>query len=1042
MTNQNQLKKRLESIYTFSYWKYSYEVENISFEDKTEDLECIVEITIKTTEWKTKVEYNQERKRDEERIDTEHPKVVNTFYNTISLVVPLSDNQLLDINGKDRVQINSARYRPLLKFYNKSARCGGLYFKFDDDVNGTIEFNNGYSVSLPFLCLHFGIFKDVYPQLNIAEFTRQFEELSTDDKNEFKEQVKILEQTEIPPRLLCKIKVVSHGKINLKSTKYDKDFLKFVISIILGNYTGSEDIIELTKGLNEPTPMEFLFMDSISGLCYELGLNTQTIRMQIKHDFGKSQTIKPTVIQSKIDSYYRMQAEDFRDVQVSKDSNALSTMSQGHTIYFYDKDKDTQSWEKMQLYNKYFVGVLDPTRTRDGNLNNVNNELALCTRIEEDNVFITLIDKKTKKDVELSYEEYIVSKVLSVENYKNGKIIPNKNGRYTYCQYGDYKETTDISDVKYIRKAYNLMSYATATVPFADRQVSTRTLMASHFLDQSTPVIGAKPAIVHTKMNKWIYENSPHNVKADCDGVVTDIYDGYIKVSTTEGKTRILGRGKYFNTSMHTSNEYTLDVKVGDKFHKGQILAHTNSFVDGEFTTQVPLYVCYGTYMAQEHEDGIVLTESAAKKFGHISYITVDYDFDNKYTYKFFKNRPGSKYYNADFDEWCMIKAGSKVKRGDNLFTVGRVLMKHYKNSLAKAVGDENKKVFYQEVFNVKVPYDVIEGGEVVSANLYINNNDQVWGGETPMLDYNDVEHVANAYDYFEAKQKAENKRFKQFFGSKPDEYDFGGYKKPRTGMHLSVVIRYTNTMGEHRLGGKLSNFYASKGVNTYIIPDKYAPTDEFGNTIECFVSSLSTYSRTNPGQIDEVKLGLVGYEAWKRLIKDADKPTEKITKFLDVLYPNGWDWKQLKSDGNKYGYIRIEVDEFDNYYNHESITKMLKMLGLGNGDSRIYLPEFKKKTEYPCTVGITSMMRLHFIQETKTSYTAEGSFTVVEDNDNIWYRNGEREGGQKVGAQEVWANIAHGLDNLMLKDAVKNDNKNAQVTAAFLMLGMKLRKR
>ena len=1043
MTNQKQLEDRIKSIYTFSYWKYSYEVEKISFEDNAELKECIVTVDIKTTEWKTISEYNEERKRNEEHIDRENPKVINTSHNTISLSVPIDDNNLVDIEGKDRVQINSARYRPLIKYYNKSARIGDLYINFEnDDGRGEIEFS-GECLPLPYLCSRLGIFKSIYPNLIEKEYLDlEIDALSMEDKDAYEEAFKKFQELEVPNRLLCKIEVITKGKNTFKSKKYDKEFMKFVLSVYLGREMSAESAMDLASNLSIPTPMEFLFMDSISGLCYELGLATRTIRLQVEHDFKKNATIKPTVCQNKINSYYRMQADEFRDVQVSKDSNALATLSQGHTIYFYEKNKD-KVWEKMQLYNKYFVGVLDPTRTRDGNLNNINNELALCTEIKEDNVYITLIEKKTGKDVKLSYEDYIREKVLAVENYKDGKVIPNKNGNYTYCQYGDYIETNDISDVKYIRKAENLLSYATATIPFEDRQVSTRTLMASHFLDQSIPVIGAKPAIVHTKMNKWIYENSPYNIKADCDGVVTDMYDGYIKIATSEGKTKVLGRGKFFNTSMHTSNEYKFNVKVGDKVKKGQVLAYTNSFVDGEFTTQVPLYVCYGTYLGNEHEDGIILTESAAKKFGHTTYFEINYDFDNKYSYKFFKNAMSSKFYNANLDEWSLIKPGTKIKRGDTLFKLGRILLKHYRTGLASQVtGDENKKLF-QEVFNVKVPYDVIEDGEVISATLYINDNENVYDENAPMLDWNDEKNVVPAYNYFKGREKAEYKRYKQFFNTKSETYDFGdGGKKPRYAMHLSVVVKYTNTMGMNRLGGKLSNFYASKGVNTFIIPDKYAPTDEFGNTIECFVSSLSTYSRTNPGQIDEVKLGLVGYEAWKRLIKDADKPNKKTEEFLNMLYPNGWDWEQLKSDGNKYGYIRIQVDEFDKYYTFELITKLLKTLGLGNGDSRIYLPEFGRKTEYPCTVGITSMMRLHFIQESKTSYTAEGSYSIVEDNDNIWYKNGERDGGQKVGAQEVWANIAHGLDDLMLNDAVKNDNKKAQVTAAFLMLGMKLNKR
>lgn len=167
------------------------------------------------------------------------------------------------------------------------------------------------------------------------------------------------------------------------------------------------------------------------------------------------------------------------------------------------------------------------------------------------------------------------------------------------------------------------------------------------------------------------------------------------------------------------------------------------------------------------------------------------------------------------------------------------------------------------------------------------------------------------------------------------------------------------------------------------------------------------------------------------------DKSMEsKVTEFLTTLYPNGYDIKDLIATGDKYGYLRIEVSPFDKYYTNKVILSLLDMLNLGNGDCKIYLPKYHKWTQLTNTVGITSMMRLHFMQEVKAKATSE--ISVESDDDVLGYKLMNKDDGQKTGGQEAWALMGHGKTDVLMDITSTDATKQSRFAAALLMLGMK----
>lgn len=1114
----DKLCETLSQLLTFYDYYKPYRYNCVGYDYDYNEDKTVINITVnmeilhvkykETGEYRTVHDLLTDKDKQVPKLDFENYKVISRNNQDMLFTVNVDNLGLLDINNKRKTKINSARYQPKVKITKsnlllycispekKSAYC---YYKIDLAEN-QIALNKGeYIFSVTSL-------------LSAYNLLDKYKEYFTIDENEEKidkTMLSIIKKYKINSKALTKIELMSNGEFVPTSDYLDEHLLDFLLDAYFRDYPEHDKLYKIDARycdkFNEKTPLDFTFMDAIDSLCYDLyeqykkihsAINynyTRMVKIEGKKDKQIAKTLNPTTVQNMIDRYFRMQTDNFHDIQSTKDSNTLTISSQARTIYFYDRfdqeeKKRTDDWRKQKIYNKYFVGVLDPTRTRDGPLINKNNELAKCVDIRKNEIYITVTEIKTGDDVELSYEEVILSPLLSSDCYdwRKHKIIKNKN-KISVCQYGNYKDYEDISelpkDLYYVRKRENLLSDATSMIPFTNRMVSTRVLLASHFLDQSMPVVGAKPTVVHTPYPKEFYKNNPENVNSDVNGTVIDIKDGMVKVRTSSGGTKVFGNKRYSKTSMSTTNEYIPQVKIGQTIKKGQILVTTNSFKDGEFTTQVPLYIGFGTYQGREHEDGIILTESAAKKFGHLSDFEINEDFSKKFYYAFKRNslKKSSEYskvkisvkkgkrivsknvsYEDDLeairknnimDEWCLAKQGSIVTAGTVLFEYYKYDRDEVNLNIKKLIPDDN--VYDNDVTRkleqIKVPYNIRGKGIIKEISLVINKDkDLFYDGYDEETDnyekpgafgVNYDENYA-AYKYFKRLNSESDNSIAKFTGKEENTWKVSD---ENNAFELRVTIQYIDEVSSERLGAKLSNFYASKGVNVFLIPDKYAPIDEFGNKLDGWINTGTTYSRQNPGQVDDVKLGLIGLETWKRVVKDGDPNKPKTRKYLDKLYPHGWSWNRLVSDGEKYGYCRIEVEEFEKYYTHDIILDLLKDLGLNtqntpNGDCKVYLPEFDRWTQFNCTVGITSMMRLHFIQEHKAAITAEKSIETASDN--ITYRDMDRDGGQKMGQMEQHQGLAHGIYDILDDIAIQDDKvtKKTEYASAMLMLGIQMK--
>ena len=131
--------------------------------------------------------------------------------------------------------------------------------------------------------------------------------------------------------------------------------------------------------------------------------------------------------------------------------------------------------------------------------------------------------------------------------------------------------------------------------------------------EQSLPVVGAKPSIIYTGVSKDVFEESKQVLRAPKAGIVKGVGEKFINVDNSPIRYQ-----DSFVTSNHSTVTFKPVVKIGDKVKEGQVLAISNSFIDNEFSTAVPLFTAYTSVWGFDHEDAVYLSESAAKKFGHL----------------------------------------------------------------------------------------------------------------------------------------------------------------------------------------------------------------------------------------------------------------------------------------------------------------------------------------------------------------------------------------------------------------------------------------
>ena len=373
------------------------------------------------------------------------------------------------------------------------------------------------------------------------------------------------------------------------------------------------------------------------------------------------------------------------------------------------------------------------------------------------------------------------------------------------------REKVDLMDVS----PKQLVSVATAMIPFLESDDAHRALMGANMQRQAVPLIQTDSPICGTGIEYKAAVDSGIVIVAKHEGVVSYVSADKIVVDTKTGKDEY-NLIKYQRSNAGTCIMQKPIVRKGEKVKKGEVIADGPSTQNGEMALGKNLLIGFMTWEGYNYEDAILISEDLVQDDVLTSIHIEDYDCEARDTKlgpeEITKDIPNVG--NAalkDLDENGIIRIGAEVVPGDIL--VGKVTPKGEteltaEEKLLRAIFGEKAREVRDT--SLRVPHG--EAGTVVDVKIFTRDN--------------------------------------------CDELAAGVHK---------VVRIYIAQKRKISVGDKMAGRHGNKGCISRILPREDMPFLPDGTPLQILLNPLGIPSRMNVGQVLEVHLGYIAkLYGWK----------------------------------------------------------------------------------------------------------------------------------------------------------------------------------
>ncbi len=361
-----------------------------------------------------------------------------------------------------------------------------------------------------------------------------------------------------------------------------------------------------------------------------------------------------------------------------------------------------------------------------------------------------------------------------------------------------------------------VVSAATACIPFLENDDSNRALMGANMQRQAVPLMQPEAPIVGTGMEYVSAKDSGAAVICKHEGIVEHVESREVwvrRVKDVDGQEVKGDLDKYRMLKFIRSNQGTCYnqrpiVSVGDRVVRGEILADGPSMEKGELALGRNVLVAFMTWDGYNYEDAIIMSERLVKDDVYTSIHIEEYESESRDT------KLGPEEITRDIpnvgedalrnlDERGIVRVGAEVKDGDLL--VGKVTPKGVTELTAEErllhaiFGEKAREV---RDTSLRVPHG---GGGIVLDVKVFNRED---GDELP----------------------------------------------PGVNQLVRVYIVQKRKISE---GDKMAGRHGNKGVISRILPEEDMPYLPDGTPVDIMLNPLGVPSRMNIGQVLELHLGM-----------------------------------------------------------------------------------------------------------------------------------------------------------------------------------------
>ena len=443
-----------------------------------------------------------------------------------------------------------------------------------------------------------------------------------------------------------------------------------------------------------------------------------------------------------------------------------------------------------------FGFIETPYRRINTELGQVTKEIDFLTADEEDNYVVAQANAPLDED----------------GHFINEEVIARFRGENTIVP----REQIDYMDVS----PKQVVSGATACIPFLENDDSNRALMGANMQRQAVPLLKPEAPTVGTGMEYVTGKDSGAAIICRNDGIVEKVEAKEIivrRISTVDGKevTGDVERyrlQKYIRSNQGTCYNQRPIVKQGDRVTKGEVLADGPSMENGELALGRNVLVAFMTWEGYNYEDAIIMSERLVKDDDFTSIHIEEYEAEARDT------KLGPEEITRDIpnvgedalknlDEDGIIRIGAEVTDSDIL--VGKVTPKGVtelsaEERLLHAIFGEKAREVRDT--SLRVPHGA--GGIIHDVKIF-NRED-------------------------------------------------GDELKPGVNQLIRVYIVQKRKISE---GDKMAGRHGNKGVISKLLPEEDMPFLPDGTPVDIMLNPLGVPSRMNIGQVFELHLGMAARE-------------------------------------------------------------------------------------------------------------------------------------------------------------------------------------
>ena len=626
--------------------------------------------------------------------------------------------------------------------------------------------------------------------------------------------------------------------------------------------------------------------------------------------------------------------------------------------------RDRAGFEVRDVHHSHY-GRMCPIETPEGPNIGLINTLATFARINEYG-FIEApyrkVDQSGDEPVVTDEFIYVTADEEEIYNVAQANEPLDEEGHFVHKKVsGRRKEEIIEVDRKQVQlmdvSPKQMVSVATALIPFLENDDANRALMGSNMQRQAVPLLVTDSPVVGTGMEYKTAKDSGICIIAKNPGIVERVSADEIVIRNDNSQRDVYKLIKYQRSNQSTCLNQKPIVDLGQRVEADQIIADGASTCKGELALGKNPLIGFMTWEGYNYEDAVLLSEKLVQEDVYTSVHISEFEADARDTKlgpeEITRDIPNvGEDALKDLDDRGIIRIGAEVRPNDIL--VGKVTPKGEteltaEERLLRAIFGEKAREVRDT--SLRVPHG--DTGIIVDVKVFTRENgDDVGPGVNQLVRV-----------YIAQKRK------------------------------ISV-------------GDKMAGRHGNKGVVSRVLPVEDMPFLPNGRPLDIVLNPLGIPSRMNIGQVLETHLSLAAKAlGWKISTPVFDGANEiDIMDTLEMAndYVNtSWEefsekWKPL-----------LNGDIYDELYANRDHREEWKGVALGR-DGKVQLRDGRSGEPFDnrVTIGFMHYLKLHHLVDEKIHARSTGPYSLVTQQP----LGGKAQfGGQRFGEMEVWALEAYG---------------------------------